>query len=162
VTPVLKRTPTKPIETIKSDDKDVKYSNNNKKDIFTNRNLIHNEVNNENRKTELCPERSSGYDADDESKRHSSSSITSLKKMWESQSNNDNNCETNPIKSDIDVTSIVKSQNSPKVQIKRSADVLKSLRRSDNSASADNIVYKINEERDDDSTSFLKPSLVFF
>ncbi len=162
VTPVLKRTPTKPIETIQSDDKDVKYSNNNKKDIFTNRNLIHNEVNNENRKTELCPERSSGYDADDESKRHSSSSITSLKKMWESQSNNDNNCETNPIKSDIHITSIVKSQNSPKVQIKRSADVLKSLRRSDNSASADNIVYKINEERDDDSTSFLKPSLVFF
>jgi hypothetical protein len=37
--------------------------------------------------------------------------------------------------------------------------VLKSLRRCDNSASADNIVYKINEEKDDELPAFLKPAL---
>ena len=125
-------------------------------------------------------ERSSGYDADDESKRLSSSSITSLKKLWESQSINGNNLsnsnnynnninenETKTLKnSDPIVTSAPgptalshKSQNSPKINLKRTGDTLKSLRRSDNSASADNIVFKINEERDDEHSGhlFAKP-----
>ncbi|CAG2172227.1 unnamed protein product, partial [Oppiella nova] len=124
-------------------------------------------------------ERCSGYDADDEGKRHSSSSITSLKKLWESQSsnsnnlnnlnvtNNENNCESNITAKSSDNSAVTagplknKSSQSPKINVKRAGDVLKSLRRSDNSASADNIVFKINEEKDDKEVfhSFLKPSL---
>ena len=203
VTPVLKRTPMKPIETIKSnEEKDSKYSNNknlNKNDINsqTNQNNFNNNENQSSKKAvvtgrspppmttsvPLPGERSSGYDADDESKRHSSSSITSLKKLWESQSinnNNLNNCNNNSndletygskaVKnSESTVTSTfvstqaqLKSQNSPKINVKRGGDILKSLRRSDNSASADNIVFKLNEERDEEQSGhpFLKPSYV--
>ncbi|CAG2110414.1 unnamed protein product [Medioppia subpectinata] len=209
VTPVLKRTPQKPIETMsQNDDKDKeKYSNNsnsNHKSIINNKNEINSQTNrnpmHNNNGTDSQPkpsiattspkggpkdvssaplqERCSGYDADDESKRHSSSSITSLKKLWESQSNNsnnlnhtnatnnENNCEPNITAKSADNTAAgppmnKSSQNSPKINAKRTGDVLKSLRRSDNSASADNIIFKINEEKEDQSAvhSFLKPSL---
>lgn len=190
VTPVLKRTPTKPIDMIKPNDentKESKYSCNksiNKNDINSqnnrNQNITDKKVSNGRSPPPVAPnDKSSGYDADDESKRHSSSSITSLKKLWESQSinnnlNNSNNynnsakeSDTKTLKSsDPIVTSTAgptavsqKSQNSPKINLKRTGDTLKSLRRSDNSASADNIVFKINEERDDDQIGhhFAKP-----
>ena len=193
VTPVLKRPP-KPIETIKQNEeltKDVKYSINKsiKNDINSQSNQ--NNINNNESQTAKTlatgrspppvstPEKNSGYDADDEGKRHSSSSITSLKKLWESQSINTNNNLNNSNNnvndyhtcgekiSDSTVTSKSgliaaqnKSQNSPNVNVKRGSDALKSLRRSDNSASADNIVFKINEERDEEQSGhhFLKPS----
>ena len=124
VTPVLKRTPTKPIESIDQKEKELKPNECQKND-----------------------HRTSGYDADDESKRHSSSSITSLKKIWEAASGNE--CDNK-----IDIGSaqqVIKSNQSPKIHgnkviQQKSTEILRNLRKTENSASADNIITKIHSE----------------